>query len=233
MELWQQTHDFLHKEGFQSRKFAFMISQNPKLLTTPHEKLLTSINDWRSFHFGEKNTIVLLERYPELLLLQNSSDLIMKIATIKDFVGGGSCVYKVLLNSPAAVTQSLPSLNEKIDYLHTIMKVEPADVYNSEALAAEILTIKTRHNFLKRLGLYVVKKKKDPNEISKNPKLHHITDTSDKRFATKICHVTLDEYETFQELYKKELEDEDENEASSDDENYDGKEQRIAMDWEK
>lgn len=231
-ELWQQTYDFLKQEGFRSEKFAYMISQNPKLLVTSQDKLITSINNWRSFQFGERKTITLLGQFPELLQLQNMKDLSSKIGAIKLFVGGDENVFKVLLNSPASVIQSNASLNEKIAYLKTEMQAVPFEVCKSEALAADIFTIKSRHIFLKRLGLYVVKKKKEPNEISTNPKLCHIIDTSDKRFATKVCHVTLDEFETFQELYRKELDDEVE-EDSEDEIDGDDDEVKVAMDWEK
>lgn len=97
------------------------------------------------------------------------------------------------------------------------MKVPPLEVYKSAAFSLDLLTLKTRHIFMKRLGIFIVKKK--PDEVSKNPQLYQITDTSDKRFAAKVCFVTLEEFETFQELYKRELEAEEE--EMSDDENYD------------
>jgi len=233
VELWQQTYDFLAYHGFSSHKFAKIITENPKLLTTSKEKLSAAIDNWRNLQFGEKNTISLLERFPELLQLQITRDVRAKVVTISEYVGE-SHTAKVLLNGPAVLTQSLPALNEKIAYLRDVMRVETDDVYNSEALSCDITMIKTRFNFLKRLGLYIVKKKKETNTkvISKNPKLSHILDTSDKRFATKVCHVTFDEYETFQGLYERELENESE-EVSSDEEDYDNKDVQIVKDWEK
>lgn len=231
-EVFQQTHDFLKSLGFRSPNFFYMISQNPKLLTMPQEKLFQSMSNWRAFQFGESDTIKLLEQYPELLQLAHTNELNKKIDCIKDFIGGGNNFFKLLLNSPSVLSQSLPVLNEKLDYLQNIMKVEPADVYNSAALSSDILTIKTRHIFLKRLGLFVVRKKKETSEMSKNPKLNQITDTSDKRFATKICHVTLEEFETFQELYRQEL-DEELGEESSDEEDHDEDEEPDRIDMKK
>lgn len=232
VHVWQQTYDFLQLVGFRKQKFTYMISQDPRLLTTSQDKLISSLNDWRAFQFGERNTFALLERHPELLQLQTSSDLVRKISTIEEFVGSGSNIFKVLLNSPTVLAQSLPNLNEKIEYFKTVMKVDKNEVYNSEAFSIDIIALKTRHIFLERLGLYIVKKRKNPNEISKNPKLFQVTDTSDKTFATKICHVTLEEFETFQELYQRELEDGTEEE--SDNENYeDDGDIKVAADWEK
>lgn len=233
VEMWQQTHDFLKGEGFSSQKFTYMISQNPKLLTIPHEKLFASISNWRALQFGERDTVKLLEQYPELLHLSHTNDLNKKIDCIKDFIGGGNNLFKLLFNSPSVLSQNLPTLNEKIDYLRNIMKVEPADVFNSDALSNEIITIKTRHIFLKRLGLYVVKKKNETAEMSKNPKLSQITDTSDKRFATKVCHVTLEEFETFQELYQEELDDELSGESSGGEEYSDNEDEPERIDVKK
>lgn len=204
---WEKTYEFLKREGFRTEKFMYMMEQNPKLLVTSEEKIFNSINNWRSFQFGERDTIKLLERYPELLHIEHSNELSSKLAALKTFVGGGSNLYKLLLNSPSVFGQRLHIIKEKIKYLRDVMMVDPVEVYKSDALASDILTIKTRHIFLQRLGMFVVKRKKEPNEISKNPKIYQIYDTSDKRFATKVCHVTLGEYETFQQLYKKELED--------------------------
>ena len=215
-EEWQNTHDFLNHEGFSSLKFAEIISQNPKLMTTSQEKILSSINSWRSFQFGEKETIKLLERYPEFLEIQPSKQITTKIDTLMNFVGGGSHIFQLLINSPTVISQPIVSITEKIEYLQTVMKVPALEVYKSAVFSLDLFALKTRHIFLTRLGLYVVRKK--PDDISSNPQLYHITDTSDKRFATKVCHVTLEEFETFQELYKRELDEEQD--EMSDDENY-------------
>lgn len=219
VEMWQKTHDFFKREGFGSNKFGFMVSQNPKLMVTSEEKIFEALNKWRAFQFGERDTITLIMQYPELLNVQHTNELNRKIDTIKVFVGGGSNIFKLLLNSPGVINESVDSINEKIEYLKSVMRVEPEEVYNSTALSCDIDMLKTRHIFLVRMGLYIQKKKKrDPEEISKNPKLSHITDTSDKRFATKVCHVTLEEFETFEELYRRELDDEDEGELSDEEE---------------
>lgn len=226
LENWEKTHNMLAQEGF--KKFAYMISNNPKLLMKSQDKLFKAINSWRGFQFGEKNTIALLERYPELLEIEPNMDVMRKIGALKRYVGGDKNVFKVLMISPSVVTCSLSVLEEKIDYLQNVMKIEAPEVTKSDAFSSDIMKIKTRYAFLQRLGMYQIKKKKDLNEPSKNPNLYQITDTSDKRFATKVCHVTLDEYETFLELYKKELDekndtadyDSDGNDEFDDDDSY-------------
>lgn len=216
-EQWQSLHEFLSREGFSSRKFTEMISNNPKLLTIPKEQMLSSLIGWRSYQFGQKETIKLLERFPELLNVQPSKQITSKIDTLINYVGGGSHIFQLLMNSPTIISQPLSSINEKIKYLKMVMKVSPLEVYKSAVFSLDLFDLKSRHIFMKRLGLYITKKK--PDEDSKNLPLYQITDTSDKRFATKVCYVTLDEFETFQELYKRELEKYDV--EYSDDEDYD------------
>lgn len=203
---WQSTLEALKAEGFSQQNFSQMISQNPRLLTTKPENISSCLNTWRTLQFGEKRTLQLLEKNPELINLEISRKLFKRFQVIKEFVGGGSNMLKLLTICPSILLQKSSILKEKIDYMQNVMKVDPAEVYKSEALALDLDAIKTRHAFLKRLGLYVVKKKKDPNEVSKNPKLHQITDTNDKRFASKVCFVTPEEFEVFQEMYKTELE---------------------------
>lgn len=206
VDSWQTTLEALKREGFSPQNFTFMLSQNPKLLGTQPGTISSSVNGWRTLQFGEKQTLQLLGKHPELIHVKVSRDVFKKYQTIKEFVGGGSNMLKLLMSCPSVLLQTVPSLEEKIDYLQNIMKIEPVEVYKSEALSLNIVAIKARHVFLQRLGLYVDKKKKDPNEISSNAKLHQITDTSDRRFASKVCFVTPEEFEVFQEMYKKELE---------------------------
>lgn len=90
-------------------------------------------------------------------------------------------------------------------YLTDIMKVDPTEASKSKVFSHSLDVIKCRHVFLNRLGLFKPKNPKvDPLLPSKNPKMTNIYDTSDKEFATKICGVTLEEFETFRELFKRE-----------------------------
>lgn len=184
-----------------------MASQNPKILIKTEDKLTAAMNQWRGFNFGEKQTLQLLERYPELLDIRNFHLASANLGVINSYVGQKNG-YKVLRNSPNVATEQTELLKEKIEYLQDVMRVDPVEVYKSDVFSYDLLKIKTRHMFLERLGMYFKKKKGDKNEaheINKNPKLSKIVDSSDKRFATKVCHVTLEEYETFIDIYKEEI----------------------------
>lgn len=85
------------------------------------------------------------------------------------------------------------------------MKVDETEVSKSKVFSYSLDAIKCRHVFLDRLGLFKPKNPKvDRLQPSKNPKMNEIFDTSDREFAVKTCGVTLEEFETFRELYKRE-----------------------------
>ena len=206
-EQWEKSFNTLRRIGFNATRFAQMASQHPKILIKTEDKISTAMNKWRGFNFGEKQTFQLLERYPELLEVTNFHLTSANLGEINSFVGQKNG-YKVLRNSPNVATEQTDLLKEKIEYLQDVMRIDPVEAYKSDVFSYDLLKIKTRHVFLERLGMYFKKKKGDKNdahEINKNPKLTKIVDSSDKRFATKVCHVTLEEYETFVEIYKEEI----------------------------
>jgi len=71
-----------------------------------------------------------------------------------------------------------------------------------------------------RAGIYVTpgkikqtKAEQRQQPWSKNPRLGHITDTSDKEFISKVASdLTLEELEVFREMYSEELDKEDDSE---------------------
>lgn len=224
-EQWEKTYNSLIKLGFAPRKFAYVISQYPKIITMSDDRITTAVNNWLNFEFDQSEALQLLERYPELLEINNFKRVFENLNIVKTLVGQKNG-FKVLFNTPTIANEKSSSLEEKVVYLRDVMKVDPVEVYKSEVFCRNLFKIKARHVFMERLGMYVVsKKKKDEDiEVSKNPKLYKMMDTSDKRFATKVCHVTLEEYETFEELYKKELmraeEEKDREDDLSDDEDH-------------
>lgn len=207
---YQETFTILNDLGFPKHKFSYMISQHPKLLTMNEQKIRSAFNDWLLLDFGDRETRELIGKHPELLELKNFKKIHDNLSVITDFVGKKHG-YKVILTTPEVINDKVNNINEKVKYLRDKMKVDTVEVYKSSVFARSLFKIKARHMFMYRLGIYFTPKKDaEKPVIKKNPPLYKIMDTSDKTFATKICHVTIEEYETFEELYKKELEKEGE-----------------------
>lgn len=215
---WQNTHDTFLNHGLNTSNFLRIVVGNPDVLSRPKHRIIDAFENWRSCQFGEKLLFLLLTKYPELLDVSDGLRLRKHISYLKTFAGTDKNVWKLLMNCPDLMEQSESRIEEKVKYLKEVMRVEIPEIIKSEALSKPLEEIRCRHVFLERLGLFVPRPLKvSPDEPSKNPRLYQITNTSEKTFATKVCHVALIEYEAFKELYERELQraedDEDEDEV--------------------
>lgn len=141
------------------------------------------------------------------------------MAYIKNYAKSEKNTFRLFLSSPNIITDEQAVTDKKILYLQNVMKVDETQAAKSKVFAHSLDVIKCRHVFLTRLGKFKPKNPKvDRLEPSKNPKMHEIYDTSDTDFAVKTCGVSLEEFETFQELFKREK-DSSEKSEENDDEN--------------
>ncbi|XP_058826314.1 uncharacterized protein LOC131686151 [Topomyia yanbarensis] len=202
---WQQTHQLMEQEGIEPAHFLSIVAGNPDVLARPTGRLTASMNCWRSCQFGDRQMQALLAAHPQLLDLTDHNQLAQRMAFLYSHFETRKNVWRLFMNCPNLVVDSSASIQAKIDYILVRMRIEVLEVVKSCAFASDLDNIRCRHVFLERLGLFKPRNlKADPGELSNNPKLHQITDTSDKRFAVKVAFVTLEEFETFQELFEKE-----------------------------
>ncbi|CAD7000117.1 transcription termination factor 4, mitochondrial [Ceratitis capitata] len=217
---WQRAHETFMNHGLDTSSFLRIVVANPGVLARPTRRIIDAIEHWRSCQFGEKFLFLLLTKYPELLDVTDELRLRKHISYLKTFAGTDKNVWKLLMNCPDVMEQSERRLEEKIKYLKEVMRVEVPEIIKSEALSKPLEEIRCRHVFLERLGMFKPRPLKvDPDEPSKNPRLYQITNTSDKTFATKVCHVTLVEFEAFKELYEREWQRQQDADDDEDEEN--------------
>lgn len=194
------------KHGFNTEQYLSVISGHHTLLQTPLKKLENSLEIWRSCQFGEKNSKILIQRYPEILDYDKENILRHKVAFLKTIAGTYKNIWLLFMNCPNLIVEDEKEIEAKWDYLKNKMRLEVHEIVKSKALSYKLEKIRCRHLFIERLGLFKKRSlKADPSEPNKNPRLFQIIDTSDKRFATKVCHVALEEYEAFEELFNIEL----------------------------
>ncbi|KAI8043800.1 hypothetical protein M5D96_005138 [Drosophila gunungcola] len=206
-EIWRRAHETFQNHGLETGNFLRIVTGNPAVLKRTPDTIINSLEIWRACQFGENLLHLLLTKYPELLDISDSHQLLSHIGFLKSRVSTSKNVWKLLMNSPDLIAQSEESVEEKLNFLIDVMRIEVPELAKSAALSLPFDELRCRHEFLVRLGLFKPRPlKADPNEPTTNHKLYQITDTSEKSFATKICHVTLPEYEAFKELYARELE---------------------------
>lgn len=188
-----------------------MIQQNPTLMRKPENVLNQRLELWRSLKFGDMKMTYLLSEQPELFDIEQTKPIFSKISIIQSVIGQNeNNLHKLLISSPHVLTKTHNDLYAMALYLTRNLKIQDkSEIYKSSVMAKDLAFLKTRYTFMNRLGLYVVKRIVKPTDINKNPKLANLVDTDDKRFATKVCRVTLEEYEVFKELYEREFQDEE------------------------
>lgn len=208
--LWQRTHTALANQGFSTTAFQRIITGQPSLLTWQPIALQTAIECWRgATQFGDKRILELLEEYPLLFEYRNEGQLGNRMALLKPYAGTDKNIWRLLMNAPNLLTDREALIQARIEYVRVQMRAELPDVVKSTVFAHSMASLRTRHVFLERLGVYrkrslKVNPKLDLNNT--NPRMHQIYDTDDRAFATKVAAVSPDEWEVFQQLYAAELE---------------------------
>lgn len=179
----------------------------PTLLNRPAAQIVHSLECWRSTQFGDQKVLNLLEQYPELFDVRDEHTITGRMAYLKPFALTGKNIWRLLMNSPNLISDREPVIDAKIAYLRTQMRADVSDIVKSTVFSHSLDSIRCRHVFLDRLGLYKPRSPKaDPSEPNKNPRMHQIYDASDDVFAKKTCGVSADEYEVFQKLFAIEVE---------------------------
>uniref|UniRef100_A0A1Q3F9I2 Putative transcription termination factor 4 mitochondrial n=1 Tax=Culex tarsalis TaxID=7177 RepID=A0A1Q3F9I2_CULTA len=202
---WHRTHQLMAAEGIEPEKFLSIVSTYPELLARDPDRLAASLHCWRSCQFGDRQMQALLAAHPQLLDLTDQGKLAARVAFLHSYFETRKNVWRLFLNCPNLVADAQGTIQPKVEYILQRMRIEVPEVVKSCALGAELDLVRCRHVFLERLGLFKPRSlKADPGDPNDNPKLHQITDTSDKRFAVKVAFVTLEEYEAFQELFARE-----------------------------
>ena len=220
-EMWQKAHDTFLNHGITTNSFLQIVTGNPKILMRSPRKIIETFEHWRSCQFGEHFLFLLITKYPFLMDVDDKRVLLKKISFLQSYVSSSKNVWKLLMNCPTLIEQTEAAIEAKIVYMKETMRIEIPEIVKSEALNRPLNEIRSRHIFMERLGIFKPRPlKADPNEPTKNPRLYKITDTSEKTFATKVCHVSLIEYEVFKELYARELEKIEKEENEEDDDDY-------------
>lgn len=206
-EIWRRAHETFQNHGLETMSFLRIVTGNPNILKRTPDRIINTLEIWRACQFGETLLHLLLTKYPELLDVTDAHQLLTLSSYLKSRLSTNKNVWKVLMNSPDLMAQPENLIEEKLNYMFDIMRIEVPEIVKSSALSLPFEDLRCRHIFLVRLGLFKPRPlKADPDEPTTNHRLYQITDTSEKSFATKICRVTLPEYEAFKELLARELE---------------------------
>ncbi|PNF42486.1 hypothetical protein B7P43_G08733 [Cryptotermes secundus] len=228
---WENCFKELKLYGFTQRHCLSMVAAYPYLFTLlENNELNLSMAQWMNCQLGYDNVLDLLAACPHFLSV-TGNELSRRIPLLLSLgKSRGKNVVKLLQNCPGVLFANWKDVEAKLDYVEKVMKIDTKkeNLTKCYMFNRSLDEIQTRHIFLQRAGIYVTPGKVKGTKVeqrqqpwSKNPSLSHITDTSDEMFISEVApDLTLEELEVFREMYKEELDMEDNSE--NEDELYDG-----------
>lgn len=199
-------HDVFYRGGYKTPEIIQIFKANPLLAQYSPENISNRLEIWRGCSFGEDLTKALVIQCPEILDIDDEKFIKNRLAEIKTYAQRDKNVWRILMASPNVLVEGTAAFDEKIKYLWGVMKIEMTDAVKSGVFSYSIRKLRTRHMMMVRLGIYKERPKNyNPLDPNKNPRMARIIDSTDEEFANKICGISLFEYETFCELYAREM----------------------------
>lgn len=218
-DFWNRCHETFQNHGVATESFLRIVTGNPAVLTRHPKDIVNVLENWRSCQFGEYHFHLLITKYPEFLDVTDGGYLIERVTYLKELACTSKNVWKLLMNSPGLIKENESAIEDRYQYLTSVMRLEVPEIVKSEVFSKSLEELKARHMFLDRLGLFKPRSiRANPDKPSKNHRLYQIVDSSEKSFATKIARVSMFEWEVFQDLYSKELREADDEINDDDDE---------------
>lgn len=203
---WIKLFHYLKQYDFKSSELLEIVDSNPDVLNVNRHNLHKCMTAWNNFRFDDKKLRQLFVFQP-CCLLMDEKQILSRIPKLLAFVGNKqNRILELISYSPNVLFDNWDHIESKLDYILLDMELGPTQFVTTSVLSSTLFDIKCRHNFLIKLGMY---KKRDPksntNQISENPSLKRIIETSDKQFAVKVAGVTAEEFFVFKSLFKKQL----------------------------
>lgn len=209
----QRAYEIFLHNGFNAENAFKVITKYPDIVRKQPKTLEYTLEYWRGVQFSHSQYVQLFLQCPELLEFGDENELRTRFAELKVLAGTPKNIWRLLMASPDMITENPKIIQAKADYLFKVMKVDVSDAVKSGVFSHSLLKLKCRHMLLVRLGIYKEKAKNaSPLDPNKNPRVHRIADTSDSMFARKICGITIGELNAFNALYRRELEQQREEE---------------------
>uniref|UniRef100_A0A2S2PJX6 mTERF domain-containing protein 2 n=1 Tax=Schizaphis graminum TaxID=13262 RepID=A0A2S2PJX6_SCHGA len=211
---WLVLFEYLTQYDFKTSELLEMIDSNPDILGISRQDLQKCMIAWTNFRFDDKKLRQLIISQPSCLLLDDKQ-ILSRIPKLLSYVGNKqNRLLELISYSPNILFDNWKYIESKLDYILLNMELGPTQFVTTSVMSSTLFDIKCRHTFLIKLGMY---KPRDPkanqNQITGNPSLKKIIETSDKQFAVKVAGVTAEEFFVFKKLFKKQLDEENEDDS--------------------
>lgn len=205
LNLWNDIVGSLYVGGFTKADILNILEKWPKVLSMKKKELDNNILTWLRCGFGQSLLVDIITTNPSFLQV-NSVFVSKRIKQYQLHFESKKRVGKLFLIAPNTLEDSWRSICDKLNYLDEFC-TEKSDVVASGVLAHSLFHIQLRHEFLIRAGFYKRPQKNFRKQLSRNPKLTSIVNTSDKNFVNNSG-LSMFEYRVFEEIFKEQFENE-------------------------
>lgn len=209
IEEWRKRINMLKKYNFSNGDSFKIISRFPQFLKIPVNELEDNVLQWSLCNLGLDYMHITLINQPQLLSAKNHV-VRKRIEYLQSICKSKKTLAGFLINCPNVIFDDWEYILQKFHYLTKEKRVILSEIFHSTALSKPLDLIKLRFNLLEKCGKFK-KKITYPHKINKyeklsrkNPLLTDIVDTEDRIFSLNVANVTLEEYETFSELFQNE-----------------------------
>lgn len=204
---WMEIFDYMSQYDFKKSELLEMIDSNPDLLSISRNDLHECMFAWTNCHFDDKKLRQLLVAQPSCLLL-NQKQILSRIPKLLPFIGNKhNRLLELISYSPNVMFDNWKEIEKKLNYLLFKMELGPNQFVTTSVMSETLFDLQCRHTFLCKLGLWKNRDPKDSvNQLSGNPSLKRMIETSEKEFAVKVAAVTVEEFIVYKQLYSKENE---------------------------
>lgn len=229
LERWFEMMDVMSNHGFRPLQALNLLADHPDLWTRKAEYFVSIMETLRGLGFQDGNLQQFMVRCRPVFQL-SPQDINMCFVTLLKAFSRDDCLH-IIDKNPAIFAFPAEDVEEKYLYVINEMGIEDDSIIaKSHLFSRSVLDIHTRHVFLVRAGLYEKPNKRGETKIQ-NPSLSDIIDLNDSEFAQKVGGMTEEEFLAFQELYAREIADDNEvsddgdAEGDEDDDEYDDSEE--------
>lgn len=203
-----RVYKALLRSGFRPENCLQIIKGHPDILQYSAREIDERFEMWHICQFTKTQFFELFVQCPELIDFDDEKTLRKLYSQLLATVSTPKNIWRLLMSSPNIIADDPKITQAKLKYILNSMEVDVPDLVKSGALGLSLPKIKSRHMLVVRLGFYKKRNWKasetDPN---KNTRLFRITDSSEEEFAEKVCGISMKEFDAFNELYERELEE--------------------------
>ena len=191
--------ELLYSLGYRQIDIVRMFSNHPPVMLYKAEDFMAVFKSLNQIGFRSKGIVKLTMSCP-VVLQKDQNVLQARLSALQELFKTQD-VFSLIGKSPHVLIDSMDSILERFAYVSQEMGITQRQMMYSDLFNLSLEHLHTRHMYLVRTGYF--KKVINDKQISLNPSLDVIINTSDEAFIKRFGGLTVEEYRVFAALLKR------------------------------